>query len=148
MDHQYVVGFLFDDSANAVLLIEKQGPEWQKGKLNGIGGKIENHESPREAMVREFEEETGVKVTQWQHFASLGDSQNNRFRVYFYFAFSNKAVSEAISKTDEKIIIADLDRLRFLNTIPNLKWLIPMALSMRAELKLEAFQISEIYKEG
>jgi 8-oxo-dGTP pyrophosphatase MutT (NUDIX family) len=29
-----------------VLLIEKQKPAWQRGKLNGVGGKIEPGENP------------------------------------------------------------------------------------------------------
>ena len=38
---KYSLGFVFDLPVEKVLLIEKQRPEWQKGKLNGIGGKIE-----------------------------------------------------------------------------------------------------------
>jgi 8-oxo-dGTP diphosphatase len=42
---QYVLGFLFDPSQKDVVLIKKLKPEWQKGKLNGVGGKIEEGES-------------------------------------------------------------------------------------------------------
>jgi 8-oxo-dGTP diphosphatase len=71
----YVCGFAFD-ARDHVTLIRKQRPTWQKGKLNGVGGKVETvdttpiggtprtiaRESSRHAMSREFLEETGVFV--------------------------------------------------------------------------------------
>ncbi len=36
----YVVGFMFTEDEKQVVLIEKKRPEWQAGKLNGVGGKI------------------------------------------------------------------------------------------------------------
>ena len=59
---KYVVGYCFDPYFEHVVLIEKARPEWQAGKLNGVGGKIEPKETPRRAMVREFQEEAGVYI--------------------------------------------------------------------------------------
>ena len=42
----YVLGFAFSKSGQMVLLIWKNKPEWQRGKMNGIGGKIELGEHP------------------------------------------------------------------------------------------------------
>ncbi len=56
---EYVCGFMFSPDKKQVALIRKTKPEWQKDLLNGIGGKIESGESPHEAMVREFYEESG-----------------------------------------------------------------------------------------
>lgn len=59
---QYVLGFAFDHERN-LLLIEKQKPDWQKGRWNGIGGKLEADDfSLFHAMAREFHEETGVLI--------------------------------------------------------------------------------------
>lgn len=44
-----------------VLLVLKDRPEWQKGRLNLVGGKVEPGETPVEAAVRELEEESGIK---------------------------------------------------------------------------------------
>jgi len=41
MKTKYVCGFLFDMAFKHVALINKVRPDWQKGKLNGIGGKVE-----------------------------------------------------------------------------------------------------------
>ena len=59
---EYVVGFLFDEDARRyhktghgnVVLIEKNRPAWQAGRLNGVGGHIEIGETPDEAISREF----------------------------------------------------------------------------------------------
>lgn len=56
--HRYVVGFLFSEDESRVLLVLKNRPAWQEGKLNGVGGKIEAGETPLQAMEREFKEET------------------------------------------------------------------------------------------
>lgn len=57
----YVLGFLFTHDKRFVALIEKTKPEDQAGLLNGVGGKMDQgpDESPNEAMIREFREETG-----------------------------------------------------------------------------------------
>jgi 8-oxo-dGTP diphosphatase len=56
----YCLGFAFTVDGS-VALIRKAKPEWQAGKLNGVGGKIEDFDpSPVHAMTREFMEETGV----------------------------------------------------------------------------------------
>jgi len=37
----YCLGFAFYRSRRKVVLIRKTKPDWQRGKLNGVGGKIE-----------------------------------------------------------------------------------------------------------
>ena len=64
----YVVGFLFNPDMTEVVLIKKNRPDWQKGLLNGVGGKIESGEDPITAMIREFKEETGVEIYNWNLF--------------------------------------------------------------------------------
>lgn len=44
-----------------ILLLNRNKPSWM-GCWNGVGGKIENGESPVEAAIRETFEETGIKV--------------------------------------------------------------------------------------
>ena len=50
---KYVLGFLFTLNKVNVMLIEKDHLDWQKGKLNGVGGHIGEGESLMEAMCRE-----------------------------------------------------------------------------------------------
>jgi 8-oxo-dGTP pyrophosphatase MutT (NUDIX family) len=44
-----------------VLLVLKDKPKWQQGRLNLPGGKIEDGETPEEAAERELKEETGYE---------------------------------------------------------------------------------------
>jgi 8-oxo-dGTP diphosphatase len=47
---------------NKILLIHKDRPEWQKGRINYVGGKVEDGESYEQAAIRELKEETGIDV--------------------------------------------------------------------------------------
>ena len=58
----YTVAFIFTPSLDKVLLIHKISPEWQRGKLNGIGGKIEPNETNLACIIREVKEETNLQI--------------------------------------------------------------------------------------
>lgn len=133
-----VVGFMFDELKQVVVLIEKKRPEWQKGLLNGIGGHIESvaggsfllykysrTENPKEAMTREFEEETGILYTDWDCYA-VGFSDDSQQTVSFFRAFTNK-VHAVKSKTDEIVWKVTIKTFAEQNCVANLHWLIPLA---------------------
>lgn len=127
----YVLGFLFNVSNQSVLLVKKNKPEFQKGLLNGIGGKIEEGETPLEAMKREFREETGISdELDWSHFLTYKFRNNKEsFKMYCYKSF--------VFETPSFLRINDVGELNYevqLNTLPlinnkmnNLNWIIPMA---------------------
>lgn len=135
---EYVVGFLFS-GFEYVWLICKNKPDWQKGKINGIGGKIEEGETPEQAMRREFKEEAYADISSWKQFAVLSDDQN--FRVYCFYAFSDLQVK---SMTDEKVIFCEVSELPY-DVLPNLRWLVPMALSFSRGETARYFYIKHEY---
>ena len=55
------------------MIEKKRGPEGVAGRWNGVGGKVEEGETPAEAMVRECFEETSLPSTPegWVHFGVL-----------------------------------------------------------------------------
>ncbi len=120
----YCVGFLFSVDRTKVVLIEKNRPEWQKGFLNGIGGKIEPNENLLKCMIREFEEETGLQILSWYLFSKLevGDDI-----VYFFRAF-NSNINNVKTIESEIVGIYEVSKINELKIIDNLSWLIPMAL--------------------
>ncbi|KKN70481.1 hypothetical protein LCGC14_0430590 [marine sediment metagenome] len=120
---EYVVGFRIDRKSDLVLLIEKQRPAWQKGYLNGVGGNIEPGEAPLKAMVREFEEETGMLVEDWENTVVLSGPG---YQIYFFRSFGE--IDEAKTTTDEVLIPIRLSSWNMFNIIPNLTWLIPLQL--------------------
>lgn len=73
VEKHYVLGFAFNNAVDHVVLIHKNRPQWQAGKINGIGGKVEPGEIPIFSMQREFYEETGIETVfhDWKQFAML-----------------------------------------------------------------------------
>jgi 8-oxo-dGTP pyrophosphatase MutT (NUDIX family) len=108
------------------LLIRKTHPEWMKGKLNGIGGKIEKKEellidpddpgkntwlmeTPPEAMIREFYEETGITTTRqrWHcfHIESFfhGPDDKANTKVYYFAAFGDEAKRQCLGDNKDPL---------------------------------------------
>ena len=127
--NRYACGFLFSPDRTRVLLIRKRRPAWQAGKLNGLGGKLEPGESPLEAMRREFREEAGLDVPDWQEVLTLtgpDDADTGRaWRGHFFRAFGDPAAARPM--TDEQLEIHPLEALPQ-EIIPNLRWMIPLML--------------------
>jgi len=99
----YVLGFVFDEKMENVIMMKKNRPEWQAGMLNGVGGKVEDNETWIEAMSREYEEEAGIYIHSsfWKHILTLR-FDNATIRVY---ATSNSSFYEnSHTITDEEII--------------------------------------------
>lgn len=124
----YVVGFLFSPDKKHVALIRKTKPDWMRGKLNGIGGKIEPSDgSPLAAMIREFEEETGRPTSGWGHYAALCN-ENARVEVFRLFAQEEIYLD---STTDETVAWTPVNKLEKQACMPELRWLIPLAFDNR-----------------
>jgi 8-oxo-dGTP diphosphatase len=121
----YVAGFAFSPGGEKVVLVRKLRPQWQRGRLNAIGGKIEPGELPEQAMAREFAEETGVEIDldRWQLCVHL---MGNDYEVYFFRADIDNPTA-CRSAEDEEIVIVDTFPIST-TTIPNLHWLIPLCL--------------------
>ena len=125
----YAVGFIFSPNLEHVILIEKKRPEWQAGLLNGVGGKQEpNERRARDTMARECLEETGLEIVadEWTMFAELIEPKSHT-RVVFFFTISDQ-YNQARSTTDERVGAYLTCDLRSRPTIPNLQWLIPLAM--------------------
>lgn len=144
---KYVVGFLFDDAGRKLWLVLKKRPPWQAGKLNGVGGKIADGETNIAAMRRTFLKEAGAEVDGWREFAYLeGEGETEVWGVYFFFK-TNSADFMSVRQTgDEKLLTIATHTLTSHETIPNLQWLIPMALAMHKE-QATSFTVCENYAD-
>lgn len=126
----YSCGFLFRETGTEVLLILKQRPDWQRGRFNGVGGKMEPGETPMACMEREFMQEAGSYVeTGWREFCAL------KFRggiVHFFVGYMTPGMAEPKTMTDEKVEWVDAEQVHSLfnagGLIQNLIWLLPLAL--------------------
>lgn len=141
---RYVVGFLFDGQWESVVLIRKSKPEWQRGKLNGVGGKIETFpieawvnpprhertETPQEAMAREFEEEAGVKTNPKGWHLMRTERFASGAVVNFLWASSTEWLRLAKTMEGEEIVKVELLAAHlggYAGMMYNLPYLIEMA---------------------
>lgn len=128
----YVVGLAFSKGMKYLLLIEKNRPETQKGKLNGVGGHISESECPIDAMIREFYEETGIKTSraQWKPLLKISGpgKKRNQLTGEIFFFHAELDIEDCRSKTDEKLIIIPVAMIGNFEVVADLQWLIPMAI--------------------
>jgi len=128
---RYVCGFLFSADGARVVLIRKNRPAWQAGKLNGVGGKIEAGETPLDAIRREFAEETGLAVADWTRGVVITGAPTERDPTGWEGTFFRATgdVDAARSMTDEAVVVATVRPLPD-DTIPNLRWMVPLLLDV------------------
>jgi 8-oxo-dGTP pyrophosphatase MutT (NUDIX family) len=134
---ELVCGFLFL-RGNEVVLIQKDKPDWMKGKLNGIGGHVEESDySPLHAMQREWKEETGETRYDWEQFLVIAFRES---LVYFFKASDSSTTARTAER--EMVVFADVASLDktymtcrfgsekfYIEPVANLRYLIPMAQS-------------------
>ena len=168
---EYVLGFIFDKKLQRILLIKKnKSPKGlgdkMVGLLNGLGGKIEPNETPVHAMTRELKEEADMDIPEerWTQYCKL----NAKFGVVycFYAIVDNFTKMEQVKglpffytkciykqKTSEEVgdywvkaysnesICGDYT---YVPHMPNIQWLIPMALNHYNKLDSVTFEVNEL----
>jgi 8-oxo-dGTP pyrophosphatase MutT (NUDIX family) len=132
---KYVLGFAFDNNASRVVLIEKKKPEFLKDYWNGVGGKVEETDlDNHDAMVREFEEETGVHLPDWVEMFVI-DNEPNNYQMWVYHTFSD-GIFNCRTTTDERVQIVELQHLDMYKLSANVRWFIEFALSSSESFNL------------
>lgn len=121
----YTLGFIFNHDLSGVVLMHKNRPDWQAGKLNGVGGKIEPGEESVACIAREVLEETGVDTQKadWVYFGEI-KADDWRVDLYTLVYFGTQMLS---TTTDEEVEWFKVGSLPD-NIIENLKWIIPLAI--------------------
>lgn len=161
MSTYYVAGLLFGAYLSKVMLIRKNRPDWMKGKLNGIGGHIEAGEEPLAAMRREFKEETGITIENWEKFALLvGNEETDPWYCHWYTTKLGKiddhlpfpGVAIPIpGLTDEPVDWYDIGNVIHEHNGPimhNLPWLIYMAKErIEGKSNVQRYHITEKYAD-
>ncbi|MBE5734913.1 MAG: 8-oxo-dGTP diphosphatase [Clostridiales bacterium] len=104
--------FLVQDGK--ILLAEKKRG-FGAGKINGVGGKIENGETVESAMIREAQEEIGIKPTKYKEMANI------TFDEYFA-GEKEKVVMSVFVASEYEGVISESDEMKpywyGLNSIP------------------------------
>jgi 8-oxo-dGTP diphosphatase len=122
---QYSIGFVFNNNCSRVLLIEKKKPKWMKGKWNGIGGKIEDSETPLQAMKRESIEETDCEYDFALKIILICPSG-----TVYIFAAIEPTINIIFSQVEtERLASHQINNLYKVNIMSNLKFIIPLCLA-------------------
>jgi len=141
---EYVVGFMMDPLLRHVVLIRKINPEWQRGLLNGVGGKVEPGEDALAAMHREFKEEAGLEGLEWKHFLTLLTPHSH---LSFFRCVGN--VYKATTILEEEVGVFDIHEVMDrCDVMPNLRWCIQMARTFHFGERAQAFEAKEIMEDG
>jgi 8-oxo-dGTP diphosphatase len=119
----YSLGFIF--SGDKVLLQKAKAP-WMEHRWNGIGGHIEEDETPMQAMARETGEEIGIgKYCNWKHSITMLCPGGTVFIFSTYIA--SYSVINFAKKREQEIRafdIIDLPNYR----MSNIDWMIGLCL--------------------
>lgn len=111
-----------------VLFVLKDRPAWQRGKLNLVGGKIEEGESPEQAAFRELLEETGygAETVQQQGILQGHDTKIHCFRAYGFGAYSDQPPKGRPGETECPQWLHWNDAKNDPRLIPNLRVIVPL----------------------
>lgn len=136
----HTLGFIFDAKLSQVLLMQKERPDWQKGRVNGIGGKIESGEESISSIVREVFEETGLQ-TKKEEWIYIGEIKSDTYAVDVYTLIYKGEFNDASSTTDEEVNWFEVNKIPE-NAIHNLCWLVPLAID---KIKNSEFRNFSVY---
>lgn len=119
---KFTVGFVFTPGFEKVLLVHKEKPDWQKGLMNGLGGKYEPGESAEDCVSREVEEEAGLAIPPqlWRY---VGKIEAETWCVDVLCAIWDEDPAEARKCDYEEVEWVSVDELPS-NVISNIPWLI------------------------
>jgi len=98
-----------------------------------------------DTQIREFKEETGIdtKISDWELFCIIDSTETENktgtkigstYRIYCYKAFNNSLYDARVVETEIPMVL-DLfnpereDHIKYFPILPNVNWLIPMALT-------------------
>lgn len=110
-----------------ILVIERKKKDWQEGKLNLPGGRIEDGETAEEAAIREIGEEANINATS----ASLIGSMHHADSIIYVMACGfDPDDAEVKSSAEGDVSWIDYpDLLSNPRLIPNLRVIIPLAIA-------------------
>jgi 8-oxo-dGTP diphosphatase len=150
----YVLTFVLSPDYQKILLILKKKPEFQRGKFNGIGGKVEVDDKSLEAAAsRELKEETGLDLPEYlfHKFCVFTDKKQDdtthRIFCYALTADIDKINTVNFSPTEEQVFLIQIENLRWLlnqgRLLSNVVWLTEMAVN-KLKHKKETYMVEVI----
>lgn len=124
------LAFVFNRDLSKVLLIKKMKPIQHAGLLNGLGGKLEAHESHIDCVIREVEEEAGLKISK-SRLIDIGKMSWSNWEVSLWTCVIDTVESDDFPDSNVRWYpVSPLPK----NVIENLEWLIPISLDVNKKV--------------
>lgn len=115
---------------NQILLaMKKKG--FGEGKYNGVGGKLEEDETPEQAMIRETEEEIKVTPTKYEKVGIISFDEfykNEKIRLTFHLYMVYEWIGEPTETDEMKPNWFDMDKIPYDTMFPDDKYWLPLVL--------------------
>lgn len=125
MSQEYVLVYPeLIDRQEQVLLILKNKPDFQKGKYNLVGGKIEPGEAPEDAAVRELMEESGIEGEDPELYGTISGDWG---KIYcFKVSIDDYSLNPGPDETEPVSWHRIDELLNYENLMPNLRTIVPL----------------------
>src|SRR5688572_2581496 len=123
----YVLAVCYRLHKEEILLVLKDRPASQAGRFNCVGGKIEEGETPLEAVIREVKEESGYNFAAEPKL--IGQMLDNKSQIFcFYGQVKGPLVPQPREGETEKVEWFNWYQIKEdPRVIPNLKVIVPLA---------------------
>lgn len=110
-----------------VLLLLKDRPAWQAGRLNLPGGKVEPDEAPLDTALRELKEETGLVARFSEQVGVMRAEDHHEIFIFrMWLAPQDERLEPRQGETEQPIWMPISEAIRDARLIPNLRTIIPM----------------------
>ncbi|MGE5679467.1 MAG: NUDIX hydrolase [Bacillota bacterium] len=92
----------------------KKKNDMHEGKWNGLGGKLENGESPEECVIREVKEESGLEIIDPKLHGFITFPAFDGFEDWYVFVFTASQFKGELIDSNEGVLqwISDSDLLK------------------------------------
>ncbi len=121
--------------AERFIVVQKDRPSWQKGRLNLPGGKIEKGETAYQAAIRELYEETGIANT--IRMEESGTVGGEHFIIHCFTCFTTKNAIKPREGETETVTWQYWSDIRHdKNLMPNLRVIIPLMMARQKQWEI------------
>lgn len=117
------------DRDNKFLLLKRADSEdiWMPNKWALVGGGIEKGETPQQAVQREIEEETTLKITKFIKSFSIQRNSNNSMEYMFACRYNGDPTDVNLNQENVKYGWFSVGEMEYLDTVPHLMEYITLA---------------------